>query len=59
MDGTLTRELHSNLHKLSEKNFRKLVNYFATNTLSLRDQYSLLSDLIGPQAMSKTLHSHA
>ena len=55
MDGTLMSELHGNLHKLSDESFKKLVNYFATNTLSLPDHYSLLNEIIGPKAMLKVL----
>jgi hypothetical protein len=48
-------ELHGNLHKISDDSFKKLVNYFATNTLTLRDHYSLLNEITGPKAMSKAL----
>jgi len=55
MDGFLMSELHSSLHKLSDESFKKLVNYYATNTLSLRDHYLLLNEIIGPKAMLKVL----
>jgi hypothetical protein len=57
MDGILMKELHGNLHKLSKESFKKLTNYYATGTLSLKDQYLLLSEIIGPKAMSKALAS--
>ena len=55
MAGTLMNELHGNLHKLSDESFKKLVNYYATNTLTLRDHYSLLNEIIGPKVMLKAL----
>lgn len=55
MDGNLMNALHGNLATLSDESFEKLRNYFAKGTLSLRDQYSLLSEIIGPQAMSLVL----
>ena len=48
-------KLHGNLHLLSEDNLKRLVNYYVTGTLSLRDQYLLLSEIIGPKAMLKAL----
>ena len=56
MDGILMNALHSNLHRLSDKSFEKLINYYATGTLSLPDQYLCLNEIIGPKAMSKALH---
>jgi len=51
----LTNALHGNLHRLSEKNLKKLINYYVTGTLSLPDHYLLLNEIIGPKAMSKVL----
>ena len=46
MDGILMNALHGNLHRLSEKSLRKLVNYYITGTLSLQDHYLLLNEII-------------
>jgi DNA polymerase I-like protein with 3'-5' exonuclease and polymerase domains len=46
MVGILMSLLHGNLHKLSTENFQNLLNYYATGTLTLQIESSLLSDLI-------------
>jgi hypothetical protein len=45
MDGTLMSLLHGNLHLLSKESLNKLVRYYETGILSLRDRSLLLSDL--------------
>ena len=58
MDGTLMNALHGNLNRLSEKNLKRLVNYYATGILSLPDQYLILNEIIGPKAMSLVLKAY-
>ena len=48
MDGDLMSMLHGNLHRLSDQSLRKLVNYYATNTLSSKDQSLLLNEITKP-----------
>ena len=55
MDGILMNALHGNLNRLSEQNWKKLLNYYATGILSLPDQYLILNEIIGPKAMSLVL----
>ena len=52
MAGILMNALHGNLNRLSEKNFKKLLTYYETGTLSLADHYLLLSEIIGPEVFS-------
>ena len=56
MDGFLMNNLHNNLNKLSEESMKKLVSYFETGTLSLKDHYLLLNEIIGPEVFSRQLH---
>jgi hypothetical protein len=58
MDGTLMNALHGNLNRLSEKNLRRLIKYYATGILSLPDQYLILNEIIGPKAMSLVLKAY-
>ena len=39
------RELHGNLHRLSEANWRRLKGYYANGTLTSQDQSLLLSEI--------------
>jgi hypothetical protein len=55
MDGILMKALHGNLNQLSDESMKKLVNYYATGILTLRDHYLLLSEIIGPEAWSQVL----
>jgi hypothetical protein len=55
MDGILTNALHGNFNRLSDESMKKLLSYFETGTLSLRDHYLLLREIIGPEAMSLVL----
>jgi hypothetical protein len=48
MDGTLMSLLHGNLHLLSKESLNKLVKYYETGTLSLKEQ-SLLQNEITKQ----------
>ena len=56
MDGILMKNLHGNLNLLSDESMKKLLGYYSTGTLSLKDHYLLLNELIGPKAMSLVLH---
>jgi DNA polymerase I-like protein with 3'-5' exonuclease and polymerase domains len=53
MDGDLTRELHGNLHRLSEVSWRKLKGYYETGTLSSSDRNLLLNEITKHKAMWK------
>jgi hypothetical protein len=55
MDGILMSALHGNLNKLSDKNWKKLLQYFETGTLTLPAHYSILSEIIGLKATSLVL----
>jgi len=48
MDGILMNALHGNLHQLSDKSLKKLINYYVTGILTLPDQYLCLNEIIGP-----------
>ena len=52
MDGTLMNKELGNLNKLSEENWKKLLNYYETNTLSLQDRCSLLNEITGHKVTS-------
>jgi len=45
--------LHGNLHRLSEQNLKKLINYYVTGTLSSTDQALLLKQITEDTGMSK------
>tara|TARA_R110002012_G_scaffold198116_1_gene366855 strand:- start:55 stop:210 length:156 start_codon:yes stop_codon:yes gene_type:complete len=45
MDGILTAALHSNLHRLSKKNLKRLIKYYATGILSSRARRKLLKEI--------------
>ena len=57
MDGTLMSALHGNLSLLSDQNFDKLKNYFATAILLSQDRNSLLNEITDQQAMLKAARS--
>jgi hypothetical protein len=46
MDGTLMSALHGNLSLLSDQNFDKLKNYFATAILLSQDRNLLLNEIM-------------
>ena len=56
MDGILMNSLHGNLSVLSDENFDKLKNYFATNILLSSDRNSLLEEITVAQDMLKDAH---
>jgi hypothetical protein len=45
MDGILMSALHGNLHRLSDQSLKKLINYYATSTLTSRDRNLLLKEI--------------
>ena len=51
MDGTLMNKPLNNLNKLSDENWKKLLNYFENNTLSLQERCSLLNEITGHKDM--------
>ena len=53
MDGILMKELHGSLSLLSEKNWKNLLNYFATGTLSSQDRYLLQREITERKATLK------
>ena len=53
MDGILMNELHGSLSLLSEKNWKNLLNYFATGTLSSQDRYLLQKEITERKATLK------
>tara|TARA_A100001201_G_scaffold415_1_gene1130 strand:+ start:661 stop:831 length:171 start_codon:yes stop_codon:yes gene_type:complete len=55
MDGILMNRLHGNLHLLSEKNLRILINYYVTGILSSSDQALLLKSITDVTDTSKTV----
>jgi len=57
MDGALMSALHGNLSLLSDKNFEKLKNYFATSILLSQDRNSLLSEVTAGLDMLKDVPS--
>jgi hypothetical protein len=58
MDGILMNALHGNLSRISVENWKSLLKYFETGTLSLQDQYLLLNEIIGPKAFSLVLKAY-
>lgn len=59
MGGTLMRMLHGNLNRVSDENWKHLLNYYATGTLSSLIESSLLEELTDPSAMSKEQRSQS
>jgi hypothetical protein len=57
MGGALMRELHGNLNRVSDENWKELLNYYATGTLSLKTESSLLKELTEQQDTSQVLLS--
>ena len=57
MGGTLMSLLHGNLNRLSDENWKHLLNYYATGTLSLKTESLLLKELTEPQDTSQVLLS--
>jgi len=57
MGGALMKELHGNLSRVSDENWKHLLNYYATGTLSLKIESSLLKELTEPQDTSQELLS--
>tara|TARA_A200000159_G_C7236365_1_gene302534 strand:- start:124 stop:303 length:180 start_codon:yes stop_codon:yes gene_type:complete len=45
MDGFLMRELAGSLHRLSKKNFKKLLKYYKKGTLSSKARRSILKEI--------------
>jgi len=53
MDGILMKELHGSLSLLSEKNWKSLLKYFETGTLSSQDRYLLQREITERKATLK------
>ena len=45
MDGILMRELHGSLHRLSKKNWKRLMKYYEKGTLSSKARKKLLKEI--------------
>jgi hypothetical protein len=45
MDGTLMNQKVSNLSHISEERWKKLLDYFENNSLSLEEKCSLLNEI--------------
>tara|TARA_R100000278_G_scaffold121927_2_gene106923 strand:+ start:403 stop:558 length:156 start_codon:yes stop_codon:yes gene_type:complete len=45
MDGTLMNEELKNLNKLSDESWKKLLEYFENNTLTVQERCSLLNEI--------------
>lgn len=45
MDGELMNALHGSLHRLSKKNFKRLLKYYKKGTLSSKARRSLLKEI--------------
>ena len=59
MGGTLMSLLHGNLNRLSDESWKGLLNYYATGTLTLQTESSLLNDLIEPLDTWREHHSQS
>ena len=57
MAGGLMSLLHGNLNRLSDENWKHLLNYYATGTLSLKTESSLLNELTAQRDTSQELLS--
>tara|TARA_R100000781_G_scaffold89820_1_gene55365 strand:+ start:384 stop:563 length:180 start_codon:yes stop_codon:yes gene_type:complete len=53
MDGTLMNEELKNLNQLSEESWKKLLEYFENNTLSVQERCSLLNEIMHDRGMLK------
>ena len=53
MVGDLTKLLHGNLHRLSDKNFQILKKHYEGNTLTLEEENSLRNEITAHRDMSK------
>ena len=51
MDGTLMNKPLNNLNKLSEENWKTLLQYFENNSLTLQERCSLLNEITGHKDM--------
>jgi len=51
------KELHGNLSRVSDENWKHLLNYYATGTLSLKTESSLLRELTEQRDTSQALLS--
>jgi hypothetical protein len=57
MDGTLMNQKVSNLSHISEERWKKLLEYFENNSLSLEERCSLLNEITHPKDTSKEPNS--
>ena len=57
MGGALMKELHGNLNRLSDESLKSLLSYYATGTLSLKTESSLLKELTAQRDTSQVLLS--
>jgi hypothetical protein len=57
MDGILMKELHGNLHRLSEESWRLLKGYYGTGTLSSEARRKLLNEITKHKGTLKEPHS--
>ena len=51
MDGTLMNQKLEVSNQLSEKNWKRLLEYFENNTLTLQERCSLLNEITGHKDM--------
>jgi len=58
MDGILMRELHGSLHRLSKKNWKRLMKYYEKGTLSSKARKKLLKEITKHKAMFLAQHLH-
>jgi hypothetical protein len=53
MAGDLTKLLHGNLHRLSDKNFKILTSYYEGNILTSEEENSLRNEIMAHRDMSR------
>ena len=53
MVGDLTKLLHGNLHRLSDKNFQILKKHYAGDTLTFEEENSLRNEITAHRDMSR------
>jgi len=58
MDGVLMKELHGSLHRLSKKNWKRLIKYYETGILSSKARKKLLKEITKHKAMFLEQRSH-
>ena len=53
MAGDLTKLLHGNLHRLSDKNFKILMKYYEIGILTYEEENSLRNEITAHRDMSR------